>query len=67
MFEDFNLDCVIGDLEMISMIICCNMMLIYKNYRVNDELRSYNHEKFDLFNGFTQHKFLAHEVVFWMF
>lgn len=51
MFEGFALDCIIGDLEMMSIMICCNMMLIHENYRVNDELGSYNHEKLNLFDG----------------
>ena len=47
MFEGFDLNCVIGNLEMVGMIICYNMMLIHENYGVNDELGSYNHEKLD--------------------
>lgn len=53
MFEGFELDCVIGDLVMMSMMMCCNMMLINENYGVDDELESYNHEKLDLFDGLS--------------
>lgn len=52
MFEGFDLDCVIGDLEMMSMLMCCNIVLIHENYGVNYELGSYNHKKLDLFDGF---------------
>ena len=53
MFQVFDLDCVIGDLEKMSMMMCCNMMLIHENCGVNDELGSYNHENLDLFDGIS--------------
>lgn len=36
-----------------SMMMCCIMNLIYENYGVDDELGSYNHDKLDLFDGFS--------------
>lgn len=43
----FWIDCVIGKLEMNSMMMCCNMVVINENYGVDDELGSYNHENLD--------------------
>lgn len=44
MFEGFDIDCVIGNLYMISMMMCCNIMLIHEKCGVDDKLGSYNHE-----------------------